>query len=45
MDKYRTLAANTALISIGTFASKFIRRIFRRLITGLQTLLLRRRIC
>ncbi|MFQ7011649.1 MAG: polysaccharide biosynthesis C-terminal domain-containing protein [Clostridia bacterium] len=24
MDKYRTLAANTALISIGTFASKFL---------------------
>ena len=24
MDKYRTLAANTAFISIGTFASKFL---------------------
>ena len=24
MDKYRTLAANTALISIGMFASKFL---------------------
>ncbi len=34
MDKYRTLAANTALISIGTFASKFLLFIMVRFYTA-----------